>query len=138
MLNKVILIGNVGKDPEIRALGNGNEVANLSVATSETWKDKQTGEKKEKTEWHNISVFNKGLIDVIKNYVHKGSKLYLEGQLQTRSYEKEGQTHYSTEVVLQGYNGTLQMLDSPKEKGHADRVQEQRSQSASLDQDVPF
>lgn len=112
-VNKVILVGNLGADPEIRSTQDGREIANLRVATSESWKDKMTGERREKTEWHRVVVFNEGLINVIKNYVHKGSKLYIEGQLQTRKWQDQsGQDRYSTEVVLQGYGGSLTMLDS--------------------------
>lgn len=111
-LNKVCLLGNVGKDPEIRSTHDGREVANLVLATDESWKDKATGEKVEKTEWHRISCFNEGLVNVIKNYVKKGSKLYIEGQLQTRKWtDKEGVEKYSTEIVLQGFNGVLIMLN---------------------------
>ena len=111
-VNKVILIGNVGKDPEIRRTQDGRPIANLTLATSETWRDKNTGEKKEKTEWHRIVVFNEGLCKVVEQYVKKGAKLYIEGQLQTRKWQnKEGQDQYSTEVVLQGFNGSLTMLD---------------------------
>lgn len=117
-VNKVILVGNVGKDPEIRSTQDGREIANLSLATSESWKDKNTGERKEKTEWHRVVVFNDALVKVIKNYVKKGSKLYLEGALQTRKWtDKDGNEKYSTEVVLQGYNGNLTMLDSKREGG---------------------
>lgn len=113
---KVILIGNVGKDPEIRSIANGKEIANLSIATSESWKDKATGERKQKTEWHKVVIFNDNLVTVVKNYVKKGSKLYIEGQLQTRKWtDKDGQEKYSTEVVLQGYSGSLTMLDGKRD-----------------------
>lgn len=116
-VNKVILIGNVGKDPEIRTFGNGGKVANFSIATSENWKDKQ-GQRQEKTEWHNIAVFNDGLVGVIERYVKKGSKLYIEGKLQTRKWQdRDGNDKYTTEVVLQGYGGTLTMLDSRDSQG---------------------
>ena len=111
-VNKVILIGNLGKDPEIRRLSDGRPVANLSVATSESWKDKNTGERKEKTEWHRVVIFNEGLCKVVEQYLKKGAKVYLEGALQTRKYQdKDGQEKYSTEVVLQGFNSVLTMLD---------------------------
>lgn len=111
-VNKVILVGNLGKDPEIRNTSDGREIASFSIATSETWKDKNSGERKEKTEWHNIVVFNPNLVTVVKNYVKKGSKLYIEGALQTRKWQdKEGHDRYSTEVVLQNFNGNLTMLD---------------------------
>ena len=111
-VNKVILVGNVGKDPEIRRTQDGRPIANLTLATSESWRDKNTGEKKEKTEWHRVVIFNEGLCKVVEQYVKKGAKLYIEGQLQTRKWQnKEGQDQYSTEVVLQGFNGALTMLD---------------------------
>jgi single-strand DNA-binding protein len=114
-VNKVILVGNLGKDPEIRSTQDGREIASFSLATSETWKDKNSGERKEKTEWHNIVIFNPNLVTVVKNYVKKGSKLYIEGALQTRKWtDKEGHDRYSTEVVLQNYNGSLTMLDGNK------------------------
>jgi single-strand DNA-binding protein len=112
-INKVILVGNLGKDPEIRATQDGREICNLTVATGESWKDKNTGERKEKTEWHRVVIFSEGLVRVAKNYLHKGSKVYLEGQLQTRKWtNKEGQDQYSTEVVLQGFSSNLTLLDS--------------------------
>lgn len=112
-VNKVILVGNLGKDPEIRSMQSGDKVASFSIATSENWKDKTTGERKEKTEWHRISVFNQGLVKVIENYVKKGSKVYIEGQLETRKWtDKEGQEKYTTEVVLRPFRGELTMLDS--------------------------
>ncbi len=112
-VNKVILIGNLGKDPEIRRTQDGRPIANLSVATSESWRDKTTGERKEKTEWHRVVVFNEGLCKVIEQYLKKGSKVYLEGALQTRKWtDKDGHDKYSTEVVLQGFNSTLTMLDT--------------------------
>lgn len=111
-LNKVQLIGNLGADPEIRSFQNGGKVANLRIATSESWKDKATGEKKEKTEWHTVAIFNEGLVGVVERFLKKGSKVYLEGQLQTRKWaDKDGNDRYSTEVVLQGFGGTLVMLD---------------------------
>ncbi len=117
-VNKVILVGNLGRDPEIRSTQDGREIANLAVATSESWKDKSTGERKEKTEWHRVVVFNDGLVNVVKNYLKKGAKVYIEGALQTRKWtNKEGQEQYSTEVVLQGYGGTLTMLDGPGKGG---------------------
>ena len=112
-VNKVILIGNLGADPEIRRTQDGRPIANLRIATSETWRDKNTGERKEKTEWHRVVIFNEGLCKVVEQYVKKGAKLYIEGQLQTRKWQdKDGQDRYSTEVVLQGFNSTLTMLDS--------------------------
>jgi single-strand DNA-binding protein len=113
-VNKVILVGNIGADPEVRTLPSGNKVVNLTVATSENWKDKNTGERKEKTEWHRVVIFSEGLARVAEQYVKKGSKVYLEGSLQTRKWQdSSGQDKYSTEVVLQGFNATLTMLDAP-------------------------
>ena len=112
-INKVILVGNLGADPEIRQTKDGRPIANLSVATGESWKDKNTGERKEKTEWHRVVIFNEGLAKIAEQYLRKGSKVYLEGQLQTRKWQDQnGQDKYTTEVVLQGYNGNLTMLDS--------------------------
>jgi len=111
-VNKVILVGNLGKDPEIRRTQDGRPIANLSVATSETWRDKQTGERKEKTEWHRVVIFNEGLCKVAEQYLKKGAKVYVEGALQTRKWtDQSGAEKYSTEVVLQGFNSTLTMLD---------------------------
>ncbi len=112
-VNKVILVGNLGRDPEIRSLQDGNRVANLSVATSETWRDRQSGERRERTEWHRVVIFNDRLADVAEKYLRKGSKVYLEGQLQTRKWTgQDGQERYTTEVVLQRFRGELTMLDS--------------------------
>ena len=111
-VNKVILVGNLGKDPEIRRTQDGRPIANLSVATSESWRDKTTGERKEKTEWHRVVIFSEGLAKIAEQYLKKGAKVYIEGQLQTRKYtDKDGNEKYSTEVVLQGFNSTLTMLD---------------------------
>ncbi|MDB3927895.1 single-stranded DNA-binding protein [Paracoccaceae bacterium] len=111
-VNKVILIGNLGRDPEVRSFQNGGKVCNLRIATSENWKDKNTGERREKTEWHSVAIFQEGLVRIAEQYLRKGSKVYLEGQLQTRKWQDQsGQDKYSTEVVLQGYGGTLTMLD---------------------------
>ncbi|NKB47531.1 MAG: single-stranded DNA-binding protein [Legionellales bacterium] len=111
-INKVILIGNLGADPDIKRTQDGRPIANLSIATSDTWKDKNTGERREKTEWHRVVVFNEGLCRVIENYVKKGSKVYIEGQLQTRKWQdNEGKDRWSTEIVLQNFNGVLTMLD---------------------------
>ena len=119
-VNKVILVGNLGRDPEIRTMQNSNRVANLSLATSERWFDKQANEKREKTEWHRVVIFDEKLIDVVEQYVHKGSKLYLEGQLQTRKWtDQSGAEKYSTEVVLQRFRGVLTMLDSKGNTGGA-------------------
>ena len=112
-INKVILVGNLGADPEIRQTKDGRPIANLSVAIGESWKDKNTGERREKTEWHRVVIFNEGLAKIAEQYLRKGSKVYLEGQLQTRKWQDQnGQDKYTTEVVLQGYNGNLTMLDS--------------------------
>jgi single-strand DNA-binding protein len=111
-VNKVILVGNLGKDPEIRRTQDGRPIANLSVATSETWRDKATGERKEKTEWHRVVIFNEGLCKIAEQYLKKGAKIYIEGQLQTRKWtDQSGAEKYSTEVVLQGFNSNLTMLD---------------------------
>jgi single-strand DNA-binding protein len=117
-VNKVILIGNLGRDPEIRSFQNGGRVASFSLATSESWKDKTTGEKKERTEWHRVSVLNDKLIDVVERYIKKGSKLYVEGQMETRKYtDKDGQEKYTTEVVLRPFRGEITMLDSAGSRG---------------------
>ena len=111
-LNKVMLIGNLGADPEIRSFNNGGKVANLRIATSEQWKDRQTGERKEKTEWHTVAIFSEGLVSVVERYLKKGSKVFVEGKLQTRKWQDQnGQDRYSTEIVIQGLGGTLTMLD---------------------------
>ena len=111
-LNKVMLIGNLGADPEIRSFQNGGKVANLRIATSETWKDRNTGERQERTEWHTVAIFSEGLVGVVERYLKKGSKVYIEGQLQTRKWQdQQGNDRYSTEVVIRGLNGSLTMLD---------------------------
>src|SRR6056300_1137848 len=112
-VNKVILIGNLGRDPEVRNFPNGGKVCNLRIATSETWKDRNTGERRERTEWHSVAIFSEPLVRVAEQYLKKGSKVYIEGQLQTRKWQDQsGQDRYTTEVVLQGYNGSLTMLDN--------------------------
>ncbi len=112
-VNKVTLVGNLGKDPEVRRTGNGDPVVNLRIATSENWRDKASGERKEKTEWHSVVIFNENLAKVAEQYLRKGSKVYIEGQLQTRKWQdQQGQERYSTEVVLQRYRGELTLLDS--------------------------
>lgn len=143
-LNKVTLIGNLGGDPEIRTTNDGKEIANFSLATSESWKDKATGEKKDKTEWHRIVCFNEGLVKIIKEYVKKGTKLYIEGQLQTRKWlDNVNHERYTTEVVLQGYNAHLVLL------GPGNNSMGQSSQSSTpsdnpvfenneLDDEIPF
>ena len=117
-LNKVMLIGNLGQDPEVRSFQNGGKVCNLRIATTETWKDRNTGERQERTEWHTVAIFSEGLVNVAENYLRKGSKVYIEGQLQTRKWQDQnGQDRYSTEVVLRGFNGSLIMLDGRGEGG---------------------
>lgn len=117
-LNKVMLIGNLGADPEIRSFQNGGKVANLRIATSEQWKDRNTGERREKTEWHTVAIFSEGLVGVVERYVKKGSKVFIEGQLETRKWQDQnGQDRYSTEVVIRNFGGTLTMLDGRGEGG---------------------
>ena len=117
-VNKVILVGNLGRDPESRSFQNGGKVVNLRIATSETWKDRNTGERKEKTEWHSVAIFNEGLANTAERYLRKGSKVYIEGQLQTRKWQDQsGQDRYSTEVVLQGFNAVLVLLDRREGEG---------------------
>ena len=117
-VNKVILVGNLGADPEIRSLNSGDRVANLRIATSETWRDRSSGERKETTEWHRVVIFNDNLVKVAENYLRKGSKVYIEGQLETRKWQDQsGQDRYTTEIVLRGFNSTLQMLDGRGEGG---------------------
>lgn len=160
-VNKVILVGNVGKDPETRSFSNGGKVCNFSLATSETWRDKQSGEKRESTQWHNIAIFNENLVKVVENYVKKGSKLYLEGQLQTRKWQdRDGNDRWTTEVVLQRFRGELVMLDGRNGSGGGDRggydqsrnvdnyssgggqksasTQEGPMESFELDDEIPF
>lgn len=141
-LNKCILIGNVGKDPEIRRTQDGRPIANLSIATSETWRDKNTGERKEKTEWHRVVIFNEGLCKVVEQYVRKGAKLYVEGQLQTRKWtDKDGADKYSTEVVLNGFHANVTMLDGPaKAEGQGRGTGGEISGEDSLDdgREIPF
>ncbi len=139
---KVSTISNVGNDPEIRTFPNGNRVANFSVATSESWRDRETGEKKVKTEWHRVAVLSKGLIGIVEKYVKKGSRLYLEGTLKTRKWEdREGVTKYTTEIVLSGYNGVIRLLDSkPQTKpvGHDERDQDAGEYPEELDDEIPM
>src|SRR6201996_9045978 len=144
-VNKVILVGNLGKDPETRRMQSGDPVVNLSIATSETWRDKASGERKEKTEWHRVVIFNKNLAEVAEKYLRKGAKVYLEGSLQTRKWtDKDGQDKYSTEVVLQNFNGTLVMLDGRSGGGDgAPRVSGAGESPASfqrdeMDDEIPF
>lgn len=117
-INKVILVGNVGQDPEIRSIADGREIANFSLATSESWKDKTSGEKREKTEWHRVVIFSQGLVTIVKNYVKKGTKLYIEGSLQIRKWtDNQGAEKFTTEIVLQNFNSSLQILDSRERSG---------------------
>ena len=131
-VNKVILLGNLGKDPEIRAMNSGNKVASFSLATSKRWKDKATQEQKDKTSWHNIVVFGDGLVGIVEKYVKKGSKIYVEGELQTRKWQdQEGKDRYTTEVVVQGYNCNLTLLDSRNNSNNAIENQTDISQNVS-------
>lgn len=118
-VNKVILVGNLGADPDVRTMQSGDKVVNLSIATSESWSDKNSGERKERTEWHRVVVFNQGIVKVCENYLRKGAKVYIEGQLETRSWEQDGQKKYTTEIVLRPYRGELNMLDSRGSSGGA-------------------
>lgn len=151
-VNKVILVGNLGRDPEIRSTQDGREIANIAIATSESWKDRNTGERKEKTEWHRVVIFSEGLVNVVKNYLKKGAKVYVEGQLQTRKWtDKDGQEKYSTEVVLQGFNSVLTMLDKAGGGGESaggsynqnysqanSPSQSQKAPSELMDDEIPF
>ena len=148
-LNKVLLIGRLGADPEIKQMVNGKNVARLSLATSNTWKDKNTGEKKEKTEWHRVVIFNEGLVNVVQQYVKKGAQVYIEGQLTTRKWkdEKSGLDRYSTEVVLQGFNSSFKILSS--KNNQIENLQDNKTEKSSLpnnenvptndlDDEIPF
>lgn len=145
-VNKVILVGNLGADPDIRRTQDGRPIANLSIATSESWRDKNTGEKRDKTEWHRVVIFSEGLCKVVENYLRKGAKVYIEGQLQTRKWQdKDGADRYSTEVVLQGFNGTLTMLDGRDGGGGQVSYDAPASESAApagmaddMDDEIPF
>ena len=153
-VNKVILLGNLGRDPEIRSMQSGKKMASFSIATSKRWKDKNTQEQKENTSWHNIVVFNEGLVDVIEKYVKKGSKIYVEGELSTRKYQdKDGNDRYTTEVVLQGYNSNLTMLGSSNSASSSgnhpvenssdfpqsdNSINSDTADSSSMDDDIPF
>jgi len=145
-VNKVILVGNLGRDPEVRSMQDGRSMVNMSVATSDTWRDRQSGERKERTEWHRVVIFNENLAKVAEQYLHKGSKVYLEGQLQTRKWtDKDGAEKYSTEVVLQRFRGELVMLDA---RGDSDRAERPAMAGAGeggrsferkeLDDEIPF
>lgn len=145
-VNKVILVGNLGKDPEIRSFNNGDRVANLTMATSESWKDKSTGERKERTEWHKVVVLNENLIKVCENYLRKGSTIYTEGSLQTRKWtDQQGVEKYSTEIVLKPFNGVLTMLGGKPQDDGGDQRNTQsnnkssgQSESYDLNDDIPF
>jgi len=148
-LNKVLLIGRLGADPEIKQMVNGKSVARLSVATSQSWKDKSSGERKEKTEWHRVVIFNEGLVGVVKQYLKKGANVYVEGALTTRKWKDEasGQDKYSTEIVLQGYNSSLTMLDGKSKTEDSNLVTENKSSlpnddspssNSDLDDEIPF
>lgn len=133
-LNRATIVGNLGKDPEIRATQDGREIANLTVATSETWKDKNSGEKKESTEWHRVTVFNEGLVKVIKQYVHKGDKVLIEGQIKTRKWtNKDGVDQYTTEIVIQNYGGQLILLGGKPSGGTSSG-----GGAAELDDTIPY
>ena len=151
-VNKVILLGNLGRDPEIRSLQTGNKMATFSLATSKRWKDKSTQEQKDKTSWHNIVIFSEGLVNIVEKYVKKGSKVYLEGELNTRKWQdKNGDDKYTTEVVLQGFNSNLTLLDSRSSSNQSQNtIEDQGSvdedknksiknqESDPLDDDIPF
>ena len=148
-LNKVLLIGRLGADPEIKQMINGKSVARLSLATSQSWKDKATGEKKEKTEWHRIVVFNEGLVNVVQQYLKKGAQIYVEGQLSTRKWkdEKSGQDKYSTEILIQGYNSSLTMLgggsggvknDNTSQAISNNSDESSQAQQNDMDDEIPF
>ena len=149
-VNKVILLGNLGRDPDIRSMQSGSKMASFSIATSKRWKDKNTQEQKEKTSWHNIVVFGDGLVDIVEKYVKKGSKIYIEGELQTRKWEdQDGKDRYTTEIVLQGYNSTLTLLDSKgTDSSISDKNEQENSnkianstpeeQKSDLDDEIPF
>ena len=148
-VNKVLLIGRLGADPEIKQMVNGKSVARLSLATSQSWKDKNTGEKKEKTEWHRIVVFNEGLVNVVQQYLKKGAQVYIEGQLSTRKWkdEQSGQDKYSTEIIIQGYNSSLTMLggggrgiqnDNSSETISKNSDESSKIEQNDLDDEIPF
>ena len=145
-LNKVLLIGRLGADPEIKQMVNGKSVARFSLATSQSWKDKNSGEKKEKTEWHRVVIFNEGLVNVVQQYLKKGAQVYVEGQLNTRKWkdEQSGQDKYSTEVVIQGYNSSLTMLGGGNQNHISSQASKQSVDDSSqvpqndLDDDIPF
>ncbi len=141
-VNKVTLIGNVGRDPEIRSTQDGREIATVTLATSDSWKDKSTGERREKTEWHKVVIFSEGLVNIIKNYVKKGSKLYVEGSLQTRKWvDNAGAERYTTEVVLQNFNSSLLMLDNRNSSGDSSSSEGGSGSNfvaEEIDDEIPF
>ena len=143
-LNKVLLIGRLGADPEIKQMVNGKSVARLSLATSQNWKDKNTGEKKEKTEWHRVVVFNEGVVNVVQQYLKKGAQVYIEGQISTRKWtdEQSGQDKYSTEIIIQGYNSSLTMLGgnnmNQSSQSQSNQIQDDSQIQNDLDDDIPF
>lgn len=141
-VNKVVLVGNLGKDPEIRTMQDGSKVASFNVATSETWKDKATGERKERTEWHRVAVFNPNLAEVCEKYLHKGSKVYLEGQLQTRKWQDQtGADRFTTEVIIPRFRGDIVLLDSKGDGASlaaAAAEMDDKAASAPIDDDIPF
>lgn len=141
-INKVILIGNLGNNPDIRSMQNGAKIANLSIATSESWKDKNTGERKEKTEWHRVVIFNEGLVKVAENYLRKGSKVYIDGQLETRKWtDQSGAEKYTTEIVLRPYRGELTMLDTRKSESSGEYQptnQSENNKDEFLGDEIPF
>jgi single-strand DNA-binding protein len=141
-VNKVILVGNLGKDPEVRSVQDGSKVVSFSVATSETWKDKSTGEKKDKTEWHRVVVFNTALGEICEKYLHKGSKVYVEGQLQTRKWQDQsGVERYVTEIILGKFRGELTLLDSRGDGGVVGGIPpllDEKAAATAIDDDIPF
>ncbi len=148
-VNKVILVGNLGRDPEVRSFQSGDKVCNLSIATSETWKDRASGERKEKTEWHRVAIYNQNLVTIAEKYLSKGSKVYIEGKLETREFEKDGQKRYSTEITIRNFGGELTLLDGKGgPSGEAPRMEDDAPASSSrpalsgsknpLDDEIPF
>lgn len=136
-LNKATIIGALGKDPDIRSFPNGGKVANLSVATSESWKDKTTGEKKDRTQWHNVAVFNEHLVKICEEYLRKGMKVYIEGAIETRKYEKDGRDVYTTEIVLRPFNGIILMLSKSKD-GREPEAKSEPKHDNTMDDEIPF
>ena len=149
-VNKTILLGNLGRDPEIRSMQSGSKMASFSIATSKRWKDRNTQEQKEKTSWHNVVIFGEGLVNIVEKYVNKGSKIYIEGELQTRKWQdQDGNDKYTTEVILQGYNSNLTLLDSRNNTNQSSEITQepsvsdenigsQTSDSEDTEEDIPF